>query len=54
MATLHVDYTVSKIMPLLENEVSLLRGIWYKLHEIKQELASMKSFIVNADNKRVG
>jgi len=54
MATLPVDYTVSKVVPLLENEVSLLRGIWYELHEIKQRIGEHESFIVNADNKRVG
>ena len=54
MATLPVDYTASKVVPLLENEVSLLRGIWYELHEIKQRIGEHESFIVNADNKRVG
>jgi len=54
MATLPVDYTASKVVSLLENEVSSLRGIWYELHEIKQRIGEHESFIVNADNKRVG
>ncbi|CAK7328846.1 unnamed protein product [Dovyalis caffra] len=53
MATIPVDYAITKIVALLENEVSLLGRTRYELHEIKQELMSMKSFLVDADNRRV-
>lgn len=51
MAALPVDYTIGKIISLLENEVVLLGGIRYELHEIKHELLSMKSFLEDADQK---
>lgn len=54
MATFPADYTVGKIVSLLEDEVSLLGGIRYKLQEIKEELVSMISFLNDADKKRVG
>lgn len=51
MAALPVDYTIGKIVSLLENEVLLLGGIRYELHEIKHELLSVKSFLEDADQK---
>lgn len=51
MAAVPVDYTVSKIVSLLQNEVSLLAGIPYELQEIRNEFASMRSFLEDADKK---
>ncbi|KAF5479383.1 hypothetical protein F2P56_000213 [Juglans regia] len=46
-----VDDTISKVISILENEVSLVAGISYELHEIKHELTSMRSFLEDADTK---
>lgn len=51
MALLPVDYAITKIISILENEVSLVAGISYELHEIKHELAIMRSFLEDADTK---
>ncbi|PON72474.1 NB-ARC domain, LRR domain containing protein [Parasponia andersonii] len=53
MAALPVDYAISKIVSLVESEVSLLGGISEELQEIKLELVSMKSFLEDADQKTI-
>ncbi|KAL6505617.1 hypothetical protein OROHE_022996 [Orobanche hederae] len=53
MAWTEAGLLVCKIASLLENEASLIGGIEEQLHELKDELISMRSFLVDADKKRV-
>ncbi|KAJ7949786.1 Disease resistance protein [Quillaja saponaria] len=51
MASSAVDLLIGKLVSIIENEASLLGGIIDELDEIKHELVSMKSFLVDADRK---
>ncbi|CAK9167386.1 unnamed protein product [Ilex paraguariensis] len=51
MSAVPLDFTVAKIVSLLENEASLVGGIHAELSEIKNELVSMKAFLTDADKK---
>lgn len=44
-----VDLLVGKISSIIENEASLIRGVYCELEELKQELIIMKSFLQDAD-----
>ncbi|KAK2996154.1 hypothetical protein RJ639_020095 [Escallonia herrerae] len=52
MALVGVDLTIGKIVSILENEASLLGGVYDELDELKRELKSMRSCLEDADRKR--
>ncbi|KAF5738842.1 disease resistance protein RPM1-like [Tripterygium wilfordii] len=53
MATLPMDFVLSKLASVIESEASLLGSVNHELHEIKRELEFMRSFLVDADKKSV-
>ncbi|KAK2997691.1 hypothetical protein RJ639_025936 [Escallonia herrerae] len=53
MALVGVDLMIGKIVSILENEASLLGGVYDELDELKRELKSMRSCLDDADRKRV-
>ncbi|KAK3023946.1 hypothetical protein RJ639_044709 [Escallonia herrerae] len=52
MALVGVDLMIGKIVSILENEASLLGGVYDELDELKRELKSMRSCLEDADRKR--
>ncbi|KAK2977917.1 hypothetical protein RJ640_000921 [Escallonia rubra] len=44
---------IGKIVSILENEASLLGGVYDELNELKRELKSMRSCLEDADRKKV-
>ncbi|KAK3023939.1 hypothetical protein RJ639_044702 [Escallonia herrerae] len=53
MALVGLDLMIGKVASILENEASLLRGVYEELDELKRELKSMRSCLEDADRKRV-
>ncbi|KAK2997161.1 hypothetical protein RJ639_025038 [Escallonia herrerae] len=51
MATLRLDFLITKIISILENEAWLIGSAYDELDELKRELKSMRSFLEDADNK---
>ena len=49
-----VNYLIYNILSVLETEASLLWGVHEAVDDIKDELISMQSFLVDADKKREG
>ncbi|KAK4570705.1 hypothetical protein RGQ29_029519 [Quercus rubra] len=49
-----VELLIENIIPILSNEASLLWGARDAIEDIKDELISMRSFLVDADRKGVG
>ncbi|KAK2997550.1 hypothetical protein RJ639_024839 [Escallonia herrerae] len=52
MALVGVDLMIGKIVSILENEASLLCGVYGELDELKRELKGMRSCLEDADRKR--
>ncbi|KAL0012935.1 hypothetical protein SO802_000004 [Lithocarpus litseifolius] len=49
-----VELLINNILSILSNEASLLRGARDAIEDIKDELISMRSFLVDVDRKGVG
>ena len=49
-----VELLIENIISILSNEASLLWGARDAIEDIKDELISMRSFLVDADRKGVG
>ncbi|KAG9448695.1 hypothetical protein H6P81_008660 [Aristolochia fimbriata] len=47
-----VYFLMTKLASVLEKEASLLRGVSHEIEEIKQELQSIRSFLVEADRRK--
>ncbi|GMN23368.1 hypothetical protein TIFTF001_040447, partial [Ficus carica] len=54
MAETTVCYLIDKLIPLLTEEVNLLRGVHGEVSEIKSELDSIRAFLKDADRKAEG
>ncbi|KAK9293074.1 hypothetical protein L1049_021058 [Liquidambar formosana] len=52
MADVAMDLVFGRIMSLLENEVSLLRGVRDEFSEMQLELKSMRAFLTDADRTK--
>ncbi|KAK3005474.1 hypothetical protein RJ639_016340 [Escallonia herrerae] len=53
MALVGVHLMIGKIVSILENEASLLGGVYDELDELKRERKGMRSGLEDADRKRV-
>ncbi|EXB49718.1 Disease resistance protein RPM1 [Morus notabilis] len=51
MAETAVSYLIDKLIPLLTEEVNLLRGVHGEVLEIKRELVFIRAFLKDADQK---
>ena len=49
-----VELLIENIIPILSNEASLLWGARDAIEDIKDELISMRTFLVDVDRKGVG